>query len=683
MEYSTDKKTWKLYEHTPTTSNKITVLGLDDVSEYDFRVTPSYVDVTNEQTDAGAEAVAIKTIARAPTNVTGVPGDSKVTVSWTAPTVTGNTPIIRYEVKYSTSVDGEYVTFDDNTIAKSPAVVDGLKNGTPYFFKVAAVNTAGPGDDSAPSDAVTPRTVPGVPTNVKSIPDATGGVDVSWGAPTFDGGSVITAYVVKSCLGTQCATQETDGVTKTLSLIDLEIGKAYTFQVAATNAAGTGPYSDITKATTPRVKPGQPVDVAGEAGNAEVALTWSAPEVSGGSGITNYTIEYCALNKCVVAPDAQSAETSRTITGLTNGVAYTFRVAATNEAGTGAYSISSQPVTPRTVPDAPTNLIVLPDNAGNFDVSWVAPEANGGAALTDYVVEYQKDGGAWAKHVHEASTQTSATLENLTVGAEYLVRVAAVNVAGTGKFVTTTTVVVPRTPPAAPTNVAGVPGNKLVDLTWTAPQNNGSDISDYVVRYCVAEACTIFEDGESAKALAQVNELTNGTEYTFAVAAVNAAGVGAYSEPSEGVTPRTVPGAPTAVKAAIDDEGNVIVSWTAPKDNGGADITDYVVQSCAGTNCVVFDDGDGNTVSAAVTGLKPGVAHTFKVAAKNIAGVGAYSLASEVAVPRKIPGIAQNVKATPDNLGNIDLVWDLPNQMVALRSPTSLFRHVKTHCAKW
>jgi large repetitive protein len=182
VEYSTDKKTWKLYEHTPTTSNKITVLGLDDVSEYDFRVTPSYVDVTNEQTDAGAEAVAIKTVSRAPTDVTGVPGDSKVTVSWTVPTVTGNTPIIRYEVKYSTSVDGEYVTFDDNTIAKSPAVVDGLKNGTPYFFKVAAVNTAGPGDDSAPSDAVTPRTVPGVPTNVKSTPDATGGVDVSWSA---------------------------------------------------------------------------------------------------------------------------------------------------------------------------------------------------------------------------------------------------------------------------------------------------------------------------------------------------------------------------------------------------------------------------------------------------------------------------------------------------------------------
>ena len=660
VEYSTDKKTWKLYEHTPTTDTKITVLGLDDVSEYDFRVTPSYVDVTNEQTDAGAEAVAIKTIARAPTEVTGVPGNEEVTVSWTAPTVTGNTPIIRYDVKYSTSVDGEYTTFPDNTIAKSPAVVTGLKNGTPYFFKVAAVNTAGPGDDSAPSDAVTPRTVPGVPTNVKSLPDATGGVDVSWGAPTSDGGSVITAYVVKSCLGTQCSTQETDGVTKTLSLIDLEIGKAYTFQVAATNAAGTGPYSEKTLVVVPRVKPGQPVSVAGTAGNAEVALTWSAPEASGGSGITNYTVEYCALKTCVVAPDVNSPDTSRTITGLTNGVAYTFRVAATNEAGTGAYSLPSAAVTPRTVPDAPTNLVVAPDNSGNFDVSWVAPEINGGAELSDYVIEYQKDGGAWAQFVHEPSTQTSATIENLTVGAEYLVRVAAVNIAGAGEFVTTTTVVIPRTPPAAPTNVAGVPGNKLVDLTWTAPQNNGSDVSDYVVRYCVAEVCTTFEDGESAKALAQVKELTNGTEYTFEVAAVNAAGVGAYSLPSEGVTPRTVPGAPTAVKAAIDDEGNVIVTWTAPKDNGGADITDYVVQSCAGTTCVVFDDGDGNTVSAAVTGLKTGVAHTFKVAAKNIAGVGAYSDASDVAVPRKIPGIAQNVKATPDNLGNIDLVWDLP-----------------------
>ena len=106
IEYSKDQTTWTPYDRPASTATKVTIFGLDDVSTYDFRVTPSYEDVTNEQTDAGAESVAIKTTAKAPTNVTGVPGDGKVDVSWVAPTAQGNTPITGYVVKYATEVDG-------------------------------------------------------------------------------------------------------------------------------------------------------------------------------------------------------------------------------------------------------------------------------------------------------------------------------------------------------------------------------------------------------------------------------------------------------------------------------------------------------------------------------------------------------------------------------------------------
>ena len=73
------------------------------------------------------------------------------------------------------------------------------------------------------------------------------------------------------------------------------------------------------------------------------------------------------------------------ITGLTNGTAYTFRVAAINSVGTGSQSANSNTVTPATVPGAPTIGTATPGN-GQATVTWSAPASNGGSAITGYVV---------------------------------------------------------------------------------------------------------------------------------------------------------------------------------------------------------------------------------------------------------------------------------------------------------
>ena len=70
--------------------------------------------------------------------------------------------------------------------------------------------------------------------------------------------------------------------------------------------------------------------------------------------------------------------------------------------------------------------------------------------------------------------------------------------------------------------------------------------------------------------------LTNGTAYTFTVAAINAIGTGAASAQSNAVTPATVPGAPT-IGTATRGNASATVTWTAPASNGGAVITGYVV----------------------------------------------------------------------------------------------------------
>ena len=87
----------------------------------------------------------------APTDVKAAAGSGEATVSWTAPTYIGSYPITDYEV---TSSPGSHTC-----LVKAPAstcTVTGLANGTSYTFTVRALNGAGWGVYSEPSNAVIP-----------------------------------------------------------------------------------------------------------------------------------------------------------------------------------------------------------------------------------------------------------------------------------------------------------------------------------------------------------------------------------------------------------------------------------------------------------------------------------------------------------------------------------------------
>jgi hypothetical protein len=100
--------------------------------------------------------------------------------------------------------------------------------------------------------------------------------------------------------------------------------------------------------------PPAPTSVNGTLGNAQVALTWTAPTVLSQTPITDYTIQYSSDSGSNWSTFSHSASTSTsaTVTGLTNGTAYTFRVAGVNGVGTGSYSTASSAVTPGVPTDA-------------------------------------------------------------------------------------------------------------------------------------------------------------------------------------------------------------------------------------------------------------------------------------------------------------------------------------------
>ncbi len=121
---------------------------------------------------------------------------------------------------------------------------------------------------------------------------------------------------------------------------------------ASPTDSGTSPSSALGSSRPTRgTVPGSPTHVNATAGNAAVALTWNAPSSNGGSAITGYVITFSRGSRINLAN-----VTSDTVKGLTNGVTYTFSVAAVNAVGTGS-STSSNSVTPVTTTTTTTTTV--------------------------------------------------------------------------------------------------------------------------------------------------------------------------------------------------------------------------------------------------------------------------------------------------------------------------------------
>ena len=225
--------------------------------------------------------------------------------------------------------------------------------------------------------------VPDAPGAVTGVPH-NASVQVQWTAPIWDGGTPITDYAATANpSGNTCTTTGT-----TCTVTGLTNGTAYIFAVTATNGVGTGPASSPSAAVVPRTVPGAPMAASALSRNASALVAWSAPSSNGGATITSYT--------AISAPGLKTCTTSGlscTVPGLTNGVAYTFTVKATNVAGSGPASSPTTSVVPAprvtrlSGPDrfATAAAISAATFAPGADVAYIAnafnfPDALAGAA---------------------------------------------------------------------------------------------------------------------------------------------------------------------------------------------------------------------------------------------------------------------------------------------------------------
>ncbi|WP_270886144.1 DUF4082 domain-containing protein [Pedococcus sp. 5OH_020] len=307
-----------------------------------------------------------------------------------------------------------------------------------------------------------------------------------------------------------------------------------------------GYYVDVVYSTVPASAPAAPSNVTATAGNATATVSWTAPS-DGGSTITSYTVTPYIGGSAQTSTTVSGSPpaTTATFTGLTNDTAYTFRVSATNDVGTGPVSAASPAVTPSAPhpPGAPTNVTATAGN-GSATVSWTAP-SNGGSAITSYTVTpYLGSTAQTPTTVTGSPPAASTTVLGLTNGTAYTFTVSATNALGTGAESAPSDPVTPTgtTTPAAPTGVAATAGDASAVVTWTAPPSGDSAVTSYTVTPYIgstAQSATTVS-GSPPATTATVNGLTNGTAYTFTVSATNAVGSGPDSAHSAPVTPAAV-----------------------------------------------------------------------------------------------------------------------------------------------
>ncbi|MBU2668769.1 fibronectin type III domain-containing protein [Actinoplanes bogorensis] len=589
-----------------------------------------HVAVANAPTVVKLTPSSAPVAPQPPTLPVALVGDESAVVSWTAPLVNGGSPVTSYTAQAYQA--GVAVPGKSCTTATLTCTVQGLTNGVSYTYRVTATNSAGTSSASAGSPAVTAFGPPDPPALGAASTTAPGSATLAWTAPADNGGTPVTSYTVQAYQGgVAVAGKSCTTATLSCTVSGLMNGTTYTLRVSATTAFTTGAETADSATVTPIGPPNAPAIASVVNGSGQATVTWTAPVGTGGSAVTSYTVQAYQAGVAVTGRTCTTATLSCTVPGLTNGVTYTYRVAAANIAGAGAESVDSAAVQALGPPDAPTAGLASSSASGDATLAWTAPVNDGGTAVVAYTVQAYQAGVAVTGKTCATAT-LACTVSGLTNGTAYTLRVSATTAFTTGAESADSAPVTPVGPPGAPTIASVLGGSGQATLTWTAPVfTGGAPITSYLVQAYQGGVAVTGKTCTTATLTCTVSGLTNGTAYTLRVTAGNGTTTGPASADSTSVTPLApvvpvipaviaAPGTPT-VRAGTS---SITVSWPA---STSSTVTGYTAVAAPGGNSCT------SATTTCVIGAEAGKSYTVTVTAQGTGVSSAPSAASESVTP--------------------------------------------------
>ncbi|XP_051990095.1 myomesin 1a (skelemin) [Xyrauchen texanus] len=535
-------------------------------------------------------------------------------------------------------------------------------------------------------------------------------VVVTWKQPAVEGSSSIMGYFIDRCeVGTHHWAQCNDTPVKyaRFPVTGLIEGRSYSFRVRALNKAGvshpsrvsdpvaamdpadrarlragpSAPWTGMIKFSeedpTVGVVPGPPTDLAvTEATKSYVVLSWKPPVQRGHEGVMYY------VEKCLVGTDTwQRVNTGIPVKSprfalfdLAEGKSYSFRVRSCNSAGVGEPSEETGATTVGDrldLPSVPGPVVPTRNTDSSVVVTWGASKEV--KNLVGYYIEVSISGSnVWVPCNNKPVKGTRFVCHGLKTGDNCVFRVKALNAAGYSESTSESEVCLVKAGIALPSPPTGVTllesARDYMVLGWQAPaKTGGADIRGYYLDYrTVKDGVTSKWHELNLQAVTatsyKVTDLKENVFYQFQVRAFNQTGISEASLPTFPLECKewtvAVPGPPHGLHVLEVRKDSMVLLWEPPTFNGRSPVTGYYVdfkEENGKWRCV--QERSTKMTYMKVSSLQEGISYRLRVHAKNVAGVGGPSKATNAILAQTCPGTNEIVVDVDDD-GVISLIFE-------------------------
>ncbi len=329
-----------------------------------------------------------------------------------------------------------------------------------------------------------------------------------------------------------------------------------------------------------------------------------------------------------------------------------------------------------TVPGAPTSLTAIAPVVGGSDrilLTWRAPASNGGSPITAYRIQWRSTGTPDWTFLVPGPTGTATTYlhTDLAPNTTRFYRVAALNAQGQGNYSNAVRGTTRAAPPGQPRNLrARSTGPNSITLAWDAPASDGGErIAGYTIWRGPKDGTLIpivRNTGSAATTFTDTTGLQPATAYEYQVAAINRVGPGQRSFPTSTETYAGTPEAPVGLTARAVGTSRIDLSWSAPRNTGGAPILGYRIEASDDerrTWRIVRRNTNSKGTTFSDVNLQPATTRHYRVAAINTAVLtGPFSNFARATTEATVPGAPRSLDADADGTSRIELSWLAPTR---------------------